>query len=195
MILIMDNYDSFTYNLYQAIGCLNPDVKVIRNDKITLDEIRDLQPTHIIISPGPGFPRDAGLCLQVIKELGSEIPILGICLGHQAIGEAYAGIIQHAATPVHGKISNVKLDQTCPIFRNLPSEIEVGRYHSLVIQRETLPRDLLVTAESADGLIMGVAHRCLPVFGVQFHPESILTPLGFQIIENFISFSKEVHPE
>ncbi|NLI93160.1 MAG: aminodeoxychorismate/anthranilate synthase component II [Peptococcaceae bacterium] len=192
MILIIDNYDSFTYNLYQYVGSINPNVGVIRNDKITPEEIKELQPTKIIISPGPGFPRDAGICIELIRELGGEIPVLGICLGHQAIGEAYGGMIRHAPIPVHGKTSEVKLDEKSPLFMGLPPAIQVGRYHSLVVDRKTLPAELVVTAETRDGLIMGVSHQYLPVFGVQFHPESVLTPEGIKIINNFLSYRKEV---
>ncbi|RNC29819.1 MAG: Anthranilate synthase component 2 [Candidatus Dichloromethanomonas elyunquensis] len=192
MILIIDNYDSFTYNLYQYVGSINPDVQVIRNDKITPAEIKELHPSQVIISPGPGFPKDAGICTQLIRELDGKIPVLGICLGHQAIGEAYGGMITHAPVPVHGKISEVKLDQNSPLFLNLPPAIQVGRYHSLVVERETLPPELMITAETAEGLIMGVSHQSQPVFGVQFHPESVLTPEGIKIIDNFLSYRKEV---
>jgi anthranilate synthase component 2 len=186
MNLIIDNYDSFTYNLYQYIGSMDPDVKVVRNNCITLGEIRELQPDRIIISPGPGFPREAGICIQVIQELGKEIPILGICLGHQAIGEAYGGRIVHAPVPVHGKTSQAVLAPQCPVFKDLPASIDVGRYHSLMIDRETLPSELVVTAENTEGIIMGVGHQRFPVFGVQFHPESVLTPHGKDIIQNFL---------
>jgi anthranilate synthase component 2 len=192
MILIIDNYDSFTYNLYQYVGSINPDVQVVRNDKITPKEVQELHPSRVIISPGPGFPRDAGICIELIRELDDKIPVLGICLGHQAIGEAYGGIIRHAPAPVHGKTSEVILDKRSPLFRDLPPAIQAGRYHSLVIERETLPAVLAVTAATPDGLIMGVAHQNRPVFGVQFHPESVLTPEGIKIIDNFLAYCKEV---
>lgn len=185
MILLLDNYDSFTYNLYQYAGTINPDILVVRNDNITIEEIKVLRPDKIIISPGPGFPQDAGISIAVVRELGAEIPILGICLGHQAVGEAYGGKTVHAPTPVHGKTSIVDLDGSCPLFQGLPLTIEAGRYHSLLLQRETLPRELTVTAQ-ADSLVMGVAHKRRPSFGVQFHPESILTPQGKRIIQNFL---------
>lgn len=186
MILIIDNYDSFTYNLYQYTGSINPDVMVVRNNKLDLDDIRALNPSHIIISPGPGFPQDAGISIQVVKELGSEIPILGVCLGHQAIGEAYGAQIIHAPEPVHGKSSDSHIATGCPVFHYLPPIIKVGRYHSLIVDRDGLPEELVITAESSEGLIMGIAHRHHPVFGVQFHPESLLTADGLKIIENFL---------
>jgi anthranilate synthase component 2 len=189
MIVMIDNYDSFTYNLYQYVGSINPEIRVVRNDKISVPEIKNLDPTHIIISPGPGFPQDAGICIEAIRELGPEIPILGICLGHQAIGEAFGGTIVHSPLPVHGKTSVAELDPGCVLFKDLPSAIVVGRYHSLVVEQETLPGDLTVTAKTPEGLIMGIAHYHHPVFGVQFHPESVLTPEGFRIIENFLALS------
>ncbi len=185
MILMIDNYDSFTYNLYQYIGTENPDIEVYRNDKITVDEVISKKPSHIILSPGPGFPKDAGICLELIKKTG-DIPILGVCLGHQAIGEAFGGDTIHAPQVMHGKRDMVRIDVTCPIFEGLGSEVEVGRYHSLVIAAETLPQCLNVTAHSADGCIMAVAHRERPVFGIQFHPESVLTPDGMKILKNFL---------
>lgn len=191
MILILDNYDSFTYNLYQYVGSINPDVMVVRNDRITIDKIRELKPAHIIISPGPGFPRQAGISIEVVQRLGAEIPVLGVCLGHQAIGEAYGGRIVHGPEPVHGKTARARLNQSCPLFNKMPENIEVGRYHSLVIERDSLPKELEITAETPDGLIMGIQHRYYPVFGVQFHPESVLTPEGLKIIENFLLYHKE----
>ena len=192
MILIIDNYDSFTYNLYQYIGVLNPDVMVIRNDKIDISGIRTLNPSHLIISPGPGFPQEAGISTRVVQELGEEIPILGVCLGHQAIGDAYGAKIVHSPQLVHGKASDTHIATGCPIFHYLPPIIQVGRYHSLVIERESLPGELIITAETSEGLIMGVEHKDYPVFGVQFHPESLLTLNGLKIIENFLVCNKEV---
>ncbi len=191
MILIIDNYDSFTYNLYQYIGGLDPDVKVIRNDRIDIQGIRSLNPSHIIISPGPGFPDKAGISCEVVRELGGDVPILGVCLGHQAIGHAYGAKIVHSPQLVHGKASDTHIATGCPIFHYMPPIIKVGRYHSLVIERESLPEELVITAETPEGLIMGVAHKDYPVFGVQFHPESLLTPDGIKVIENFLLFKKE----
>lgn len=186
MILLIDNYDSFSYNLYQMIGMINPDIRVIRNDEMSVDEIRELNPSHIILSPGPGYPRDAGICIETARELGREIPILGVCLGHQAICEAYGARIGHAKQLMHGKSSIVKVDKNCELFENLADEIQVARYHSLAAENETMPDCLIVTAETADGEIMAVKHREYQVYGVQFHPESILTPYGGRILENFI---------
>lgn len=190
MILIIDNYDSFTYNLYQYIGEINPDIEVHRNDKITIDEIRRKKPSHIIISPGPGFPKDAGISTEMIKELGSSIPILGVCLGHQAIGEAFGGKVVHAKELMHGKASEVQIDNKCKLFDSMPERIRVGRYHSLIVQKELLPDILKVTARTDDGEIMGLEHKEYPVYGIQFHPESILTPEGKRILSNFLSIGK-----
>ena len=187
MILIIDNYDSFTYNLYQYIGEINPKIEVYRNDKISIGEIREKNPSHIIISPGPGFPKDAGISISMVRELGEFIPILGVCLGHQAIGEAFGGKVVHAAELMHGKASEVELDGKCSLFRNLPKWIRVGRYHSLIVQKEDLPDELEVTAKTEDGEIMGLMHKRFPVYGIQFHPESILTPDGKDILRNFLS--------
>lgn len=186
-ILIIDNYDSFTYNLYQYIGEINPNIEVYRNDRITIDEIREKEPSHIIISPGPGFPKDAGICIELIRALGERIPILGVCLGHQAIGEAFGGKVVHARELMHGKASIVGIDRECMLFRNLSERLRVGRYHSLIVQKETLPDCLKVTAETDDGEIMGLMHERFPVFGIQFHPESILTPDGKEILGNFLN--------
>jgi len=190
MILIIDNYDSFTYNLYQYIGEINPDVVVYRNDKISIQEIRELKPSHIVISPGPGYPKDAGITEQLIKEMYKEVPILGVCLGHQAMGEAFGGTIVHADELVHGKASDVNLGE-CEIFNGLPTKIKAGRYHSLVVDRKTIPDELLVTAQTDDGCIMGIKHKDYPMFGIQFHPESILTENGMEIIRNFLKLNKK----
>lgn len=187
MILIIDNYDSFTYNLYQYIGEINPDIEVYRNDKITIDEIRQKKPTHIVISPGPGFPKDAGISIQLIRELGKEIPVLGVCLGHQAIGEAFGGKVVHAKELMHGKASDVEVSKECELFFNLPERVKVGRYHSLIVKKEGLPEKLRVTARTDDGEIMGLQHVEYPVYGIQFHPESILTPEGKTILRNFLN--------
>lgn len=186
MILLIDNYDSFSYNLYQLVGQIQPDIRVVRNDEMTVEEIRAMNPERIILSPGPGFPGDAGICIQAAKELGRKIPLLGVCLGHQAICEAFGATVSYAKQLMHGKQSQARLDRDCPIFRGLPEEIAVARYHSLAAERETMPDCLAVTAETADGEIMAVMHREYPIYGVQFHPESILTPDGQQILKNFI---------
>ncbi len=187
MILLIDNYDSFTYNLYQYAGMINPDILVIRNDRIDIAGIRELRPTHIIVSPGPGFPADAGVSIGIIRELGGETPILGICLGHQAIGEAFGGTVVHApGGPVHGKRCTIRLDTKCPVFADLPERLTVGRYHSLVVDRASLPACLEVTAETDDGLVMGLRHRTQPVYGMQFHPESVLTDKGMELVGNFL---------
>jgi anthranilate synthase component 2 len=192
MILIIDNYDSFTYNLFQYAGMIEPDIQVIRNDKIDSEGIRKLNPDHIIISPGPGYPVNAGNCISIIRELSAEYPILGICLGHQAIGEAFGSCVLRApGGPVHGKAHTITVDNDCTMFKDLPSRMLVGRYHSLVVDRDSLSSDLMITAETDDRLIMGLKHRTRPLYGIQFHPESILTENGLQIIRNFI---EKVHP-
>lgn len=186
MILIIDNYDSFTYNLYQFIGSITDDIKVIRNDEMTVEQIRDINPSKIIISPGPGYPKDAGVCIDVVKKLKGSIPILGVCLGHQAICESYGGKILHAKKIMHGKQSNVVIDKDCPLFYGLRDLIKVGRYHSLSADKNTLPKELDIIASSDDGEIMGVMDKKNKVYGVQFHPESILTPDGMTMLKNFI---------
>ncbi|WP_317424373.1 aminodeoxychorismate/anthranilate synthase component II [uncultured Acidaminococcus sp.] len=186
MELIIDNYDSFTYNLYQYMGPLNPDIQVIRNDAITVEGIRKLQPDHLILSPGPGRPCDAGVCEPALRELKGEFPILGVCLGHQAIGEVFGGTVTYARQLMHGKQSTVTLDRTSPLFKGLPEQILVGRYHSLAIDPDTLPEVLKATATTEDGEVMAVEHRDYPIYGLQFHPESILTPEGMTIIRNFL---------
>ena len=185
MILLIDNYDSFSYNLYQLIGSINPGIKVVRNDQMTIEEIRALKPERIILSPGPGFPKDAGICIEAAKELGKEIPIFGVCLGHQAICEAFGATVSYASQLMHGKQSMVTLDTDCPIFKGMKKTISAARYHSLAAVRETIPEELKITAETEDGEIMGVMHRDYPIYGVQFHPESILTPDGYEILKNF----------
>jgi anthranilate synthase component 2 len=186
VILIIDNYDSFTYNLYQIVGTFNPNIKVAFNDKITVEEIDAMKPSHIIISPGPGRPADAGIIEDAIKHCAGKYPILGVCLGHQAICEAYGADITYAKSLMHGKKSMVHIANGNPVFRGLPPLLEIGRYHSLAAARGTLPDELLVIAETDDGEIMGVKHRDYSVFGLQFHPESILTQEGSKIIENFL---------
>ena len=185
MILLIDNYDSFTYNLYQFIGIFNSDVKVVRNDKTTIEEIEKMNPEKIVISPGPKSPRDAGICLDVIKHFAGKKPILGICLGHQCIGEAFGATVSHAAKICHGKKSAVKHDGK-GMFKGIESPVNVARYHSLAIVRETMPECLEVTATTEDGEIMAVSHKEYQVHGLQFHPESIYTEHGKRMIENFV---------
>ncbi len=187
MILLMDNYDSFTYNLYQYIGELDEDIKVIRNDAMTVDEIKSLKPDRIVLSPGPGRPEQAGITMEASKTLGKEIPLLGICLGYQAICAAFGAKIRYAEKLMHGKQSEVMLDTNCPLFQNCPERAFVALYHSLMVEESTLPSCLQVTARTLGGEVMAVQHREYPIFGVQFHPESILTPDGKTMIRNFIS--------
>lgn len=186
MILLIDNYDSFSYNLYQLIGTVNPDIKVIRNDEMTLDEIKALSPEYIILSPGPKRPEDAGVCLEVAKKLGEESKILGVCLGHQSICEAYGATITYAKELMHGKQSVCKIDTSDELFKGLGSEITVARYHSLAADESTMPECLKVIARTTDGEIMAVKHRDKNIWGVQFHPESIMTPDGLTILKNFL---------
>ncbi|MBK8150754.1 MAG: aminodeoxychorismate/anthranilate synthase component II [Acidobacteria bacterium] len=187
MLLVIDNYDSFTYNLVQYLGELGAAMEVRRNDQVTLDEIvSDLKPEKILISPGPGTPDDAGVSLEVIKTLGESVPILGVCLGHQAIGQVFGGRVIRAPEPVHGKPVEICHDGKT-IFDDLPYRFRAARYHSLVVERETLPDCLEVSATSPDGLIMGLRHRRFPIEGVQFHPESILTKEGKKLLQNFLN--------
>lgn len=186
MILLIDNYDSFSYNLYQLIGEIEPEIKVIRNDEMTVKEIRALNPDRIILSPGPGRPEDAGILVEAAKVLGKEIPILGVCLGHQAICAAFGATVTYAKALMHGKQSNVRFDTDCPLFRGIPEVAPVARYHSLAADAETIPEELKIIARTADGEVMAVQHRDYPIYGVQFHPESIMTPDGKQMLQNFI---------
>lgn len=186
MILLIDNYDSFSYNLYQLIGTVCPDIRVIRNDELTVEEIQALHPDHILLSPGPGRPEDAGVTMEVASTLSKQIPTLGVCLGHQAICASYGATVTYAKRLMHGKQSEAAFDLSCPLFTGCPERALVGRYHSLAAAPETLPDCLKVTASTADGEVMAVQHREYPIFGVQFHPESILTPDGKRILENFI---------
>ena len=186
MILLIDNYDSFSYNLYQLIGAINPEIKVIRNDELTAEEIEALKPEAIILSPGPGRPQDAGCCIEVVQKLGGKIPILGVCLGHQVICEAYGGVVSYAKQLMHGKKSRIHIDNNSPIFKGLDEEMDAARYHSLVAVRETVPDVLQVIGEDKNGEVMAVQHKTYPVYGLQFHPESILTPQGRIILENFL---------
>ncbi len=185
MILIIDNYDSFSYNLYQAVGEINKDVKVIKNDEWTVSQIDELNPTHIILSPGPKKPKDAGICLELIKKLHTKYPILGVCLGHQSICEAFGSNIIYAKEVMHGKQSKITLKKS-RIFATLNKNIKVARYHSLSADKSSIPNELIITATTDDGEIMAVEHNNYSVFGVQFHPESILTPNGKTIIKNFL---------
>lgn len=187
MILIIDNYDSFTHNLYQLIGEINPDIKVVRNDKITILEIEALKPDHIIISPGPGNPQQAGICLDVIKKLSGKYPILGVCLGHQAIGEAFGGKVVHAPEIVHGKSDRVYILKDTPLLAGMENGFQAARYHSLIVEPESLPACLEVIAETKKHEIMALQHKEYKVYGVQFHPESIMTPEGRVILKNFLS--------
>jgi len=185
MILVIDNYDSFTYNLVQYLGELGEDVLVRRNDEMTLDQIESLLPSRMLISPGPGRPAEAGISAELIRRFSGRVPILGVCLGHQAIGEVFGGRVVRASTVVHGKASEIKHDGKS-IFKGLHSPFKAGRYHSLVVERESLPACLEISAETNDGVIMGLRHREKKIEGVQFHPESILTPAGKRLLQNFL---------
>ena len=186
MILMIDNYDSFTYNLVQYLGVLGAEVEVRRNDKVTLDEIETMKPERIVISPGPGTPQSAGITISMIERFHPKVPILGVCLGHQAIGAAFGGRVLHAARIMHGKTSEISHDSK-GVFRDLPDPITATRYHSLAVERKSLPSCLEVSAEAEDGEIMGLRHRQYPVEGIQFHPESILTKEGMNILRNFLN--------
>lgn len=190
MILMIDNYDSFTYNLVQYLGELGEKLLVYRNDKITLSEIKSMRPSQIVISPGPGRPKDAGISEEVIKELGDKIPILGVCLGHQAIAEAYGGRIVKASRLMHGKTSVIYHNQKT-IFKGIPNPFEATRYHSLIVERKSLPSCLEVIAQTQEKEIMALKHKKYPVFGVQFHPESILTSVGKDILRNFLAIKSQ----
>ena len=186
MILLIDNYDSFSYNLYQLIGGIEQDIKIIRNDELTVKEIRELKPERIILSPGPGRPEDAGIIIDVVKELGKEIPLLGVCLGHQAICVAYGATVTYAKVLMHGKQSVAEFDTHSLLFRGCPKKAPVARYHSLAADKNTIPEELIITACTKDGEVMAVQHREYLVYGVQFHPESIMTPDGMTLLKNFI---------
>ncbi len=186
MILLLDNYDSFTYNLAQYLGQLGCDVEVRRNDKISIDEIARRRPEKIVISPGPCTPQEAGISVELVERFAGEIPILGVCLGHQAIGAAFGGKIVRAPKLFHGKTSEIIHDGKT-IFRDLPQRFTATRYHSLIVERKSLPKELEISAETSDGTIMGFRHKKLPVEGVQFHPESVLTSPGMQLLRNFLS--------
>jgi anthranilate synthase component 2 len=186
MILMIDNYDSFTWNLVQYLGELGAEVRVVRNDEASVDTLRAMRPDRVIVSPGPGNPDAAGVTLEAIRRFGADTPVLGVCLGHQAIGQAYGGHVRHAQVVMHGKVSPVHHDGA-GVFRGLPTPFAATRYHSLAVDRPTLPGCLQVTAWTLDGEIMGLRHRMLPVEGVQFHPESILTEHGHTLLRNFLT--------
>jgi anthranilate synthase component 2 len=187
-VALVDNYDSFTWNLVHAIGVLGAEVEVHRNDKITVDALAAARPDAIVISPGPCTPKEAGISLEVVQRLGDHVPILGVCLGHQAIGAAYGGDVVRAPVPVHGKLSTIK-HKGQGVLRGINASFEATRYHSLVVKRDTMPADLEVTAETDDGLVMAVSHKKLPVHGVQFHPESIASEHGQTILKNFLDLA------
>ena len=194
MILLIDNYDSFSYNLFRLVGTLNPDIRVVRNDLLSVPEIEALSPEAILLSPGPGRPADAGICEEAVQKLSGKIPILGVCLGHQAICEAFGGTVGYAKALMHGKSSLTKLAPSCPLFQDLPPEIPVARYHSLAA-KEPLPPDLEAAAVAENGEIMALQHKTHPTFGLQFHPESILTPDGETILKNFLTFAQNQKQE
>lgn len=189
MILLIDNYDSFSYNIYQLAGSIDPHIQVIRNDEMTPEQIEALQPDAVILSPGPGRPEHAGVCESLIREAGGRIPILGICLGHQAICQVYGGTITYAERLMHGKQSEIITNPDSILFRQMETSMPAARYHSLAVSRFSVPDCLRITAVTRDGEVMAVEHRQYPVFGVQFHPESILTPNGRQILENFYTLA------
>ena len=191
MILLIDNYDSFTFNLYQYLGELGEEIQVIRNDKITLEEIAEMRPDQIVLSPGPGRPHQAGILPTLISRFAGEIPILGICLGFQGIGEVFGGKIIHAPVLFHGKTSTIQHIGT-GLFAGLPQEIEVGRYHSLIVEKASLPACFEITAWTEDGLVMGIRHTNFPIEGIQFHPESVLTGDGKTMLNNFLQQSKVI---
>jgi anthranilate synthase/aminodeoxychorismate synthase-like glutamine amidotransferase len=185
MILLLDNYDSFTYNLAQYLGQMGQELVVRRNDQITLDDVAALHPDRIVISPGPCTPKEAGISVPLIQRFADELPILGVCLGHQAIGAAFGGRVVRAQTIMHGKTSEIRHDEKT-IFEKLPNPFVATRYHSLIVERDSLPEDLAISAETDEGTIMGLRHKSLPIEGVQFHPESVLTSAGYHLLENFL---------
>ena len=186
MILLIDNYDSFVYNLYQLVGTIRPDTVVIRNDQLTITDIEKMMPEAIIISPGPGKPEDTGICLEAIRHFAGKIPIFGVCIGLQSICTAFGGVVTYASRLMHGKTSPVTYEAGSVLFQGMPNPFPAARYHSLAAKEETLPEELRVTAKSEDGEVMAVEHTKYPVFGVQFHPESVMTPDGKKMIENFL---------
>ena len=191
MILLIDNYDSFSYNLYQAVGEINQDVRVIRNDMYSVSTILQMNPTHIILSPGPGHPKEAGICIDIVLACKGKLPILGVCLGHQVICEAFGGKVVHASEIVHGEARPIHIANGSALFKGLAPIISVGRYHSLTAKRSSLPDELYIIAENESNDVMAVKHRDYEIYGVQFHPESILTPDGQQMIANFLQIREE----
>ena len=190
MILLIDNYDSFSYNLVLMIGSIDPDIRVVRNDRITIEDIKEMSPSHLVLSPGPGYPKDAGILEQAVRELKGRMPILGVCLGHQGICEAFGGTISHARKLMHGKQSSIEVNNQSPLFKGLAPRIQAARYHSLAAEEGNLPGELeIIAKDSEEGEVMAVQHREYPVYGLQFHPESILTPDGKQILGNFLSLA------
>lgn len=189
MILLVDNYDSFSYNLYQMIGALNADIRVVRNDALSVDEVAALAPSHIILSPGPGRPEEAGICIELVRQLGASIPLLGVCLGHQAIAAAFGATVTYAQRLMHGKQSLVQFDTDSPLFAGLPKAAPVARYHSLAVAEDTLPDALMPVAHTCDEAaeVMALQHVRYPIYGVQFHPESIMTPDGAAMLKNFLA--------
>lgn len=189
MILLVDNYDSFSYNLYQMIGTLDADIRVVRNDALSVDEVAALAPSHIILSPGPGRPEEAGICIELVRQLGASIPLLGVCLGHQAIAAAFGATVTYAQRLMHGKQSLVQFDTDSPLFAGLPKAAPVARYHSLAVAADTLPDVLMPVAQTLDGAaeVMALQHADYPIYGVQFHPESIMTPDGAAMLKNFLA--------
>ena len=190
MIILIDNYDSFSYNLYQLIGSVEPDIRVIRNDDCTVEEIEAMNPEAIILSPGPGKPKDAGICIEAIRYFKGKVPIFGVCLGHQAICEAFGATVGYAKELMHGTKKEIEKNGKGRIFAGMPEHFPAARYHSLAVEEETLPKELVVTARCEDGEVMAVEHEKYDIFGVQFHPESVMTPEGRQMIENFMEVVK-----
>ena len=193
MILLIDNYDSFSYNLYQMLGAVVPDIRVCRNDACTVEEIRALAPSHIVLSPGPGRPEAAGICIELVQQLGGQIPLLGVCLGHQAIAAAFGARVTYARRLMHGKQSLVQFDTDCPLFAGLPKGGTVARYHSLAVDTQSLPEVLQPVAVTLDGQeeLMALQHVAAPIYGVQFHPESIMTTHGAAMIKNFLAIGSD----
>ena len=191
MIVLIDNYDSFSYNVYQLIGSVEPDIKVVRNDEYTVEEIEAMKPEALILSPGPGKPSDAGICIEAIKYFAGKLPIFGICLGHQAICEAFGGRVSYAKELMHGKKKTIYTVGESKLFEGLGDSFQAARYHSLAGVKETLPEELKIIAQTTEGEIMAVAHKTYPIYGLQFHPESILTPDGQKMIENFLKISRK----
>ena len=192
MIILIDNYDSFSYNLYQLAGSLYPDIRVVRNDAYTAEELESMNPEAILISPGPGRPEDAGVSIDAIRHFAGKVPILGVCLGHQAICKCFGATVSYAKELVHGKAYGVTLDTESPLFHDMPKTIRAARYHSLAAVESTMPECLRITARTKDGEIMAVEHRDYPIYGLQFHPESIMTPEGHKILENFFAIAKSL---